>query len=178
MAMMERPEVRETAGGRCWEHEFEQFFLKVFVPDNEIDGQVNNYGFRAPCLLVFEENRQDMDSAVRFANETGLAKIAADNDSSVLFVYPTAEGGWAAADADLYAAVIAEIKMIQVYKDGIVENYDFFARAFKGYFVRGAIFRADIYSFGKSADYAAKHLLKAKKARRVRKPRRDRWQNP
>ena len=50
--------------------------------------------------------------------------------------------------------------MIQVYQDGIVENYDFFAREFKGYFVRGAIFRADIYSFGASADYVAKNLLK------------------
>ena len=50
--------------------------------------------------------------------------------------------------------------MIQTYKDGIVENFDFFTQTFKGYFVRGAIFRADIYSFGASADYVAKHLLK------------------
>ena len=159
MAMMERPEVRETTGGKCWEHTFEKFRLKVYVPDNNLDGQVNNYGFRAPLLLVFEEEQQAMDDAVRFARESGLAKVAADADSSVLFVYPTAEDGWAGAGADFYAAVIAEIKMIQVYRDGIVENYDFFAREFKGYFVRGAIFRADIYSFGKSADYVAKNLL-------------------
>ena len=160
MAMMERPQVREIPGGKCWEHEFELFSLKVFVPDNDLDGQVNNYGFRAPCLLVFEEEKQGMDKAVAFAKESGLAELAAGKDTSVLFVFPKAEGGWAGADESLYAAVIAEIKMIQVYKDGIVENYDFFARQFKGYFVRGAIFRADIYSFGKSADYAAKYLLK------------------
>ena len=159
MAMKERPEVREITGGKCWEHTFEKFFLKVYVPDNTLDGQVNNYGFRAPLLLVFEEERQEMDSAVRFARESGLAKVAADADSSVLFVYPTGEGGWAGAGADFYAAVIAEIKMIQEYRDGIVESYDFFARKFKGYFVRGAIFRADIYSFGASADYVAKNLL-------------------
>ena len=159
MAMTERPEVREAAGGKCWEHTFEKFHLKVYVPDNDLDGQVNNYGFRAPLLLVFEEEQQAMDDAVRFARESGLAKVAADAESSVLFVYPTAEDGWAGAGADFYAAVIAEIKMIQVYRDGIVENYDFFAREFKGYFVRGAIFRADIYSFGKSADYVAKNLL-------------------
>lgn len=160
MPMMERPQVREIPGGKCWEHTFDKFELKAYVPDNPLDGQVNNYGFRAPCLLVFEENRQDMDSAVRFANETGLAKIAAGFDTSVLFVYPTKEGGWTAEDESLYAAVIAEIKMIVVYKDGIVENYDFFAKQFKGYFIRGAIFRADIYSYGASADYTAKHLLK------------------
>jgi len=160
MPMMERPAVRETTGGKCWEHEFDSFFLKVYVPDNTLDGQVNNYGFRAPLLLVFEENPQDMDSAVRFARETGLANVAAAHDTSVLFVHPRAESGWAGADESLYASVIAEIKMIQVYRDGIVENYDFFAKQFKGFFVRGAIFRADIYSFGASADYVAKNLLK------------------
>jgi len=160
MAMMQRPEVRETVGGKCWEHTFEKFHLKVYVPENDLDGQVNNYGFRAPLLLVFEEEKQDMDRAVAFARETGLAKIAASVDSSVLFVYPTAEGGWTGAGDDFYPAVIAEIKMIQVYRDGIVESYDFFAREFRGYFARGAIFRADIYSFGVSADFAATHLLK------------------
>ena len=160
MAMMERPQVRETAGGRCWEHRFDDFELKVYVPDNELDGQTNNYGFRAPLLLVFEEERQDMDRAVAFARESGLAGIAAGADSSVLFVYPTAEGGWAGADERLWASLISEIKMIQVYRDGIVENHDFFRRTFLGYFVRGAIFRADVYSFGASADYAARHLLK------------------
>ena len=130
------------------------------MPDNNLDGQVNNYGFRAPLLLVFEEEKQGMDSAVAFARETGLEKIAAEYDTSVLFVYPTAEGGWKAADESLYAALISEVKMIQVYRDGIVENYDFFAKAFRGYYIRGAIFRADIYSYGVSADYVATHLLK------------------
>ncbi len=163
MAMMERPAVRPAAGGKCWEHRFDLFDLKVYVPDNDLEGQINNYSFRAPLLLVFEEKKQDMDSAVRFARESGLADIAARADSSVLFVYPTAEGGWAGADERLYPAVIAEIKMITVYKDGIVENHDFFARKFLGYFARGAIFRADVYSFGASADYVAAHLLKTQR---------------
>ena len=38
MAMTERPEVRETIGGKCWEHTFEKFHLKVYVPDNDLDG--------------------------------------------------------------------------------------------------------------------------------------------
>ena len=160
MPMMERPVVKDCNGGKCWEHEFASFTMKVFVPDNDLDGQTNNYGFRAPLLLVFEDTKKDMDSAVAFAHDTGLAKIAARYDSSVLFIYPTAEGGWASCDSSLYADVIAEIKMIQVYKDGIVENFNFFTQTFEGYFARGAIFRADIYSYGKSADYVAKNLLK------------------
>ena len=124
MAMMERPQVRKAEGGRCWEHTFEKFHLKVYVPDNDLDGQTNNYGFRAPLLMVLEEEKQSMDAAVRFARESGLAGIAAGVDSSVLFISPTAEGGWDAADESLYAAVIAEVKMIQVYRDGIVENFN------------------------------------------------------
>ena len=135
MAMMERPQVKEIEGGKCWEHTFEKFHLKVFVPDNDLDGQTNNYGFRAPLLMVLEEEKQSMDAAVRFARESGLADVAAGADSSVLFVYPTAQGGWDAADESLYAAVIAEVKMIQVYKDGIVENFDFFSPLSKIVFI-------------------------------------------
>ena len=152
MPMMERPVVRECKGGKCWEHEFPSFLMKVFVPDNDLDGQTNNYGFRAPLLLVFEEEKQDMESAVEFAQKTGLSDIAARYDSSVLFICPSCEGGWEGADSSLYADVIKEIKMITVYRDGIVEDFNFFTHTFEGFFARGAKFRTDIYSYGKSAD--------------------------
>lgn len=161
MGIMERPVVTALPdGGKCWEHKYDKFFLKVYVPANDIDGQTLNYGFRAPLLLVFEEKKMSMDEAISWANDKGLAEIAANVDSSVLFVYPTCEGGWDKATEDLYGDLIAEVKMDPNYEDGIISVTDFFTREFKGYFIRGAKFRADIYSYGKSADYVAKNLLK------------------
>lgn len=161
MAMMERPEVTTLAdGSKYWENKYDSFFLKSYVPANELDGQTNNYGFKAPLLLVFEEKQNDRDAAIAFAKETGLADIAASYDAVVYFIYPTADGGWKNASESLYADVIAEVRMDTVYEDGIDAFNDFFARQFKGYFMRGAKFRADIYSYGESADYVAKNLLK------------------
>ena len=100
MPMMDRPVVSQTAGGRSWEHTFDLFHLKAYIPDNNLDGQVNNYGFRAPLLLVFEEKPQSMDSAVAFARETGLATVAAAYDTSVLFIHPAA-GSWVEQDERL-----------------------------------------------------------------------------
>ena len=161
MAMMERPAVSTLSdGGKYWEHSYERFLLKVYVPANDLDGQTNNYSFRAPLLLVFEEHRMGREEAIAFAEDTGLAGIAASADAGVLFVYPTCEGGWRNADEKLYIDLIGEVKMDPRYADGMVEITDFFSGEFRGYYVKGAKFRTDIYSYGESADYVARHLLK------------------
>ncbi|MBP3602809.1 MAG: hypothetical protein J6J79_01525 [Lachnospiraceae bacterium] len=161
MGLMQRPTVTTLPdGAKYWEHEYERFYLKAYVPGNDIDGQVHNYTFRAPLLVVFEEHRQSMEEAISFAKESGFAEIAAKVDANVLFVYPTCEGGWKNATEELYVDFIGEVKMDPNFEDGIVKWDDFFRKQFMGYMIKGAKFRTDIYSYGASADYVANYLLK------------------
>lgn len=161
MGVMQRPVVSVWPdGGKYWEHEYEKFYLKAYVPDSGINGQVNNYTFRAPLFLVFEENRQSVQEAVAFAKESGLAGIAATVDAAVFFIYPTNEGGWNSATEELYRDIMAEVKMDPNFEDGIADVTNFLTHEFWGYFMKGAKFRTDIYSFGESADYVARNLLK------------------
>ena len=58
MAMMERPAVSLLAdGGKYWEHKYEDFFLKVYVPANDLDGQTNNYSLGALTAYIRRRGR-------------------------------------------------------------------------------------------------------------------------
>lgn len=158
--MEQKEKVILTEGGKYWEHRFEKFTAKVFVPDCELPTEVINYGFQAPYLMVFEENPLSIGEAVKFAKETGLSEIAKGFGGSVVFLYPTAEGGWDNAPSDLFASVISESKIAQYYEDGMIKLKNRFTGEIQGYFIRGAVLRTCLYGFGKSADYIAKNCLK------------------
>ncbi len=153
------PEVIRKGNGCFWSAAYDTFRVKVYVPDNNLNGDVLNYGFGAPYLLVFEEKEQSAEEAVAFAEKTGLAKIAAGYDSSVVFVYPTAKDGWSGADVTLFQELIANSKIHQYYKNGCVTMRNRFTGEWAGFFIRGAIFRTYVYGYGASADYIAKYLL-------------------
>jgi len=157
---MTRPEVHTLAdGGKTWEISNDKCVVKGYIPANKLNGAINNYSFTAPLLIVLEEERQTMEEAVRFADSTGLASIAARYDSGVFFLSPAC-GSWEEADESIYVSLMAEVKMAPDYRDGLVEDIDFFTHQNKGYYIRGTKFHSYVYSFGKSADYAAKYLLK------------------
>ena len=159
--MMEHmPEVLTLQdGSNYWEHTFEKFHAKVYVPESDPITDIVNFGFRAPYLLVFEENSQSIDDAKSFADTTGLTKIAASFGGSVVFIYPTCDGGWDNAPADLFPAIISESRISQYYKNGTAIMRDRFTGNWNGYYIRGAVLRTFLYGFGKSADYIAKNCL-------------------
>jgi len=147
-------------GSKIWENNFGDFTTKVYLPRCELPHEIINYGFMAPYLLVFAEQDYNLEEAKQFADETGLAQIAAEYASSVVFIYPTNEGGWEKAPKDLFTRIIDETRISQYYKDGCARVYDRFAKEFKDWYIRGGLHRSFVYGFGASADFIAKNCLK------------------
>ena len=160
--MEKAPETNTLKDGTVyWSHTFTKFEATVLVPkpDEKLHSDILNYGFIAPYLLVFAENKLDADGARIFAEDAGLMKIARDFASSVVFIYPTSQGGWKNASPDLFAEIITNSRIHQYYKDSYIEAKNRFTRTTDGYFIRGAIFRTCLFGFGESADYIAKNCL-------------------
>ncbi len=61
--------MRIEDGSSIWEHKFDSFFAKVYLPKCDLPIEVINYGFMAPYLLVFEEEKMSTSSAKQFADE-------------------------------------------------------------------------------------------------------------
>ena len=161
MSMTSMPEVRPLADGwKTWAHGFERFRVRVLAaPDFPLQDLVN-YGFGAPYLVVFPETELSAEEALAFARARGLDALAYAHASSVVFVTPAGEGGWDAADERLFTDLIAETRIAQYYRDGVILGRDRFTKEWKDFFIRGAVFRTCLYGKGKSADWIARCLLK------------------
>lgn len=161
MAMKDLPNIIELHdGSKIWENNFGAFSAKVYLPKCDLMHEVINYGFMAPYLLIFAEQDYNLEKAKQFADESGLAGIATEYGSSVVFIHPTNEGGWENAPEDLFARVINETRISQYYKDGCARVYDRFAKEFKDWYIRGGLHRSFVYGYGASADFIAKNCLK------------------
>ncbi|MBE5801823.1 MAG: hypothetical protein E7319_05985 [Clostridiales bacterium] len=161
MGMKKMPAIITLANGaKFWSETFENFKVKVYVPQGDPMAEIVNFGFKAPYLLIFEENEMTNDEAVAFADQRGFTQIAKEYSTSVVFVSPVCEGGWEAAPQDLFVDLIAESRIHQYFRDGVVTSRDRFTGQWGDCFIRGAIFRSYLYGCGKSADFIAKHYLK------------------
>jgi len=161
MGMQQFPEIVTLAGGvRCWQHTFDTFRVKVIVPQPAPLADIVNFGFNAPYLLVFEEQEMTLAEAAAFADAQGFSAIAAEYSTSVVFVYPTCEGGWDDATEQLFIDLVAESRIGPYYQDGVLRSKTRFGREWSDMFIRGAIFRTHLYGWGKSADYIARCCLR------------------
>ena len=164
MGMRQFPEVTPVAGdlygAKMWQHSFERFRVKVYVPQGAPLADLINFGFGAPYLLVFEEKEMTMAEAAAFAVEKGFARIAQETSSSVVFVYPNGENGWDGADAQLFIDLVAESRIGPYYRDGVFRSKERFGQVWGDLFIRGAIFRTLLYGTGRAADFIASHCLR------------------
>ena len=161
MGMASRPEVSELpGGGKFWSNTFSSFSALVYVPLGQPDSAVINYGYKAPYLLVFDDQDRDVGLALDYAERSGLADIARSYSTSVVFIRPTAPEGWAGAPDTLFADLAAESKIGQYYQDGIITPKNFFTGEIGESFIRGSLFRTVLFGCGESADYIARCCLK------------------
>ncbi len=161
MGMKQMPEARPLSENvKYWTHAFDCFRVKTLVPAPAPLADIVNFGFKAPYLLVFEERELTPEAALRYAVSKGLIDLARRFSTSVVFVYPAADGGWDAADEQLFIDIVAESRIQQYYRDGVIMSRDRFTGSWGDCFIRGAIFRTCLYGAGKSADYIARCLLR------------------
>ncbi|MCR5206806.1 MAG: hypothetical protein K6E47_17390 [Lachnospiraceae bacterium] len=154
------PEVMKLNGGLCWEHIFETFSALCYVPENDKDDGLLNYGFIAPYLLVFAEKKLNIEEAVKFAKEKGFEKLAKDFASSVVFIYPTSANGWKDASSEIFNEILKNSRINQYYENGVAKCWNRFTHKLEEFHIRGAIFRTNLYGYGESADFIAKNYLK------------------
>ena len=162
MIMEKMPDVKKTADGAFWKNAYEKFEARVYVPNSKLQGDILNYGFMAPYILVFSEKVLSEEEMVSFARAKGFEQLAAETDSSVVFIIPLENGkpcDWKAAAPDVLSEIITNSKIHQYHKDGVVIANNAFRHSIDGYFIRGAIFRTLLCGFGSGADYIAENCL-------------------
>ena len=148
-------------GSKMWEECFEEFTVKVYIPESNLPKDIVNFGFRAPYLMIFEEKPQTWEEAKQYADSNGFAKIAGEYAGSVCFFYPEQSAeGWKGADKNLFASILSQSRISQYYGDGYAITYDRFAKKMGDCFIRGAVLRTYLYAKGEAADYVAANCLK------------------
>ena len=74
MKMEKMPEVTKTSDGAYWKNTYEKFEAQVYVPKSPLLGDILNYGFMAPYLLVFADKKLSYEELVAFARQKGYEK--------------------------------------------------------------------------------------------------------
>lgn len=115
----------------------------------------------APVFFVFGDGGFTQEEAAAYANESGLAALAAEQGSSVCFFNPKNGESWSAEDENVYAvaAQIISDSSTEVVVNGVVQGKDFESGEEK-LSISGTAQRIYVYGTGTGADYIAANVLK------------------
>jgi len=144
----------------------------VYQPLDTMNGDIINYGYSAPLLIAVGDEAYSPKEAVTYAEESGLAQIAAENGGSVVFLNPLKS--WEEEKVGLYENVIAKTRIKQwgfshgILYDDKIPRTPFEAKAMERegfdpipeYYIFGSPVAAYVYTKGRGADYFARNYLK------------------
>jgi poly(3-hydroxybutyrate) depolymerase len=110
--------------------------------------------------MVFGDGVMTKDECVQYANESGLAQLAADNGSNIIFIQPVGDT-WTDADADVYVNVASMMSdsSTDVFVGGVADSVNFMTQAVEKK-ICGSQQRIYVYGIGSGADMVANHWLK------------------
>ncbi|MBR0137727.1 MAG: hypothetical protein IJM15_04895 [Erysipelotrichaceae bacterium] len=128
--------------------------IYVYQPKDIMNGNIINYGYSAPFLLVFGEGKMKPQEAVSFIIEKGIDKIAQKNGGSVIFINP--QKSWDREKEGIYEAVLARTMVGQTgFSHGLIKD----AQS-REYYLFASPAQTCIYGYGKGANYIAQYCLK------------------
>ena len=126
----------------------------VYRPEDIMNGNIINYGYSAPLLIVFPDEKLERKKAVEFVCAKGLDKIAQNNGGSVVIVDPLED--WDKEEYGIYEQVLSETMVGQTgFSHGLL--YDASRRQ---YYIFASPAMTVVYGYGKGADYIGKNYLK------------------
>ena len=141
-------------GGTISSFVIDEHAIYIYAPEDIMHGDVINYGYSAPLLIVFADGKLDEKQAVSFIREKGIDKPAQKNGGFVVFVNPIRD--WKSEDEGIYEKILAKTMVAQSgFAHGLVHD-----ERSGEYFVFASPAKTVLYGYGKGADYIAKHYLK------------------
>ena len=132
----------------------------VYAPKSELTVHSE---ITAPCFMVFGDEAYTAETAKAEAEASGLAKLAASEGATVVFINPQGET-WGEADVGVYTA------MFDMYSnstdgtnfvDGITKSVNPFTGQEESQILGGKESRIYLYAEGKGADFVAANYMKA-----------------
>ena len=128
--------------------------IYIYQPEDIMRGDIINYGYSAPLLMVFGNGKLDEEEAVNFIKEKGIDKIAQKNGGFVIFVNP--KENWDKEEHGIYEAILKKTAVAQEgFSHGLL--YD---RKTKEYSIFASPAATCLYGYGKGADYIAGEYIK------------------
>ena len=128
--------------------------IYVYQPEDLMHGDIINYGYSAPLLLVFGDKKMSKEEAVSFICEKDIDDIAQKNGGFVVFVNPLKN--WDKEKTGTYEKILEKTMVGQAgFSHGLIrdtKNGD--------YYLFASPAKTILCGYGKGADYLAENYIR------------------